>query len=219
MVQSFSGLLERHLGNDLDDKTQKYLSFISEGASRAKDMISDVLAFCRLEQPLHIKEEVELASLIEQVRDTLRLHFDDKNAQVVCQGSLPALFGVRTLLFQLFLNLINNGIKFNQSAAPTVWIRAQQQGQHWHISVTDNGIGIRPEYQSKIFNVFERLHSRASFPGTGIGLATCAKIAKLHDAELTVSSEEGHGATFALLWPIHSKNQIQVEHHDEQTIG
>lgn len=211
MVQSFSQLLSRRLEGQLDEKCQNYLQFITDGAERARNMISDILTFCRLDQSVQGHELVALADICDAVEKTLRPSLDERNGQVEWQEPLPTLMAVHTQLFQLILNLVANGLKFNRSEQPLVRIWAESTASHWLIHIEDNGIGIKPMYQEKIFQIFERLHTKNEFPGTGIGLATCLKIAKSHDADIQVSSEEGKGSRFTLLWPLTSASLVSAD--------
>ena len=202
MVQSFAQLLGRRLGEQLGGKDKEYLAFITEGADRARAMISDVLQYCRLDQPLLAREPVALEAICQQVHETLRSALAEKQATFVWSAPLPQLFAVPSQLFQVILNLVSNGIKFNHSATPRVCIQASAGVEgRWLIRVEDNGIGIAEKYHQQIFSIFERLHSKKDFPGTGIGLATCAKIAQQHTATIRIVSEDDQGATFILDWP------------------
>lgn len=202
MVQSFSQLLAKRADDRLDEKSREYLTFITDGADRARTMITDVLQYCRLDQPSQPMELISLENVCRQVYDSLRICIQERNAHFQWDENLPYIRAVPSMLFQLLLNLVNNGIKFNRSEHPTVKISAEQNEGAWHIKVTDNGIGIDPKYQQQIFNIFERLNAKSEFSGTGIGLATCLKIAKQHDARIEVSSIENEGATFTLIWPL-----------------
>lgn len=201
MVQSFSQLLARRLDGQLDEKSLSYLHFVTDGAERARNMIADILQYCRLDQPTQSHGAVPLDVVCDEVLKTLLPGLADKPGRVLWETPLPVLLAVHSQLFQLLLNLVINGLKFNRSAMPEVRISARQVDDNWHIAVADNGIGIQPQYQRKIFQIFERLHTKSEFPGTGIGLATCLKIAKSHGAEITVDSVEGEGSVFTLVWP------------------
>ncbi|WP_444994665.1 ATP-binding protein [Aliikangiella sp. IMCC44359] len=201
MVESFSLLLQERLDSKLLDKNEKYLKFVIDGASRAREMVSDILFFCRLEQTVDNKSLVSLSEICQQVKETIGDSLREKKASFKWDEPLPSFTAVRSQLFQLFLNLVSNGIKFNRSLKPEVFVSASKKNGFWEIRVRDNGVGIKPDYHKKIFNIFERLHSKSEFPGTGIGLANCMKIIEQHDAELQVESKEGEGAVFIIKWP------------------
>ena len=114
---------------------------------------------------------------------------------------MPEINAIPSLLFQLVLNLVNNGIKFNRSETPSVVIRVTDREAYWQIEIEDNGIGIDEKYQDKIFQIFQRLNTKSEFPGTGIGLAICKKIAEQHGADISIESEVNKGSKFILTWP------------------
>ncbi|MET1254761.1 sensor histidine kinase [Aliikangiella maris] len=207
MVESFSQMLQHKLGPQLDGKNKEYLHYIIDGASRARAMITDILLYCRLEQPVMNKTQINLQEICEQVHRTLEINLKEKNATFTWQENLPTLIAVQTQLFQLILNLVNNGIKFNHDEQPQVYLyvekmlKKEQGNDYWKICVKDNGIGINPRDHKKIFNIFERLNAKADFSGTGIGLANCQKIVEQHDATISVDSQEGKGSVFVIHWP------------------
>ena len=201
MVQSFSQLLERKAANSLDEKSKTYLTYITEGAVRARELIKDILDFCRLDQVNEAHEEVSLSVLCKQVTITLSALLEEREAEVHWPDDLPSIIGVQSQIFQLLLNLIGNGVKFNRNSTPTVPISAEDEVDQWVVYITDNGIGIDPQYVSQIFKIFNRLNSRTEFPGTGIGLAICKKIADHHNAEILVDTHWNPGSRFVLRWP------------------
>ncbi|WP_051560555.1 ATP-binding protein [Marinobacterium jannaschii] len=201
MVLSFSQLLERRLSDNLDDKSRSYLHYITDGAQRARSMISDILTFCRLDQNVQATEEVALEDICVQVKNTLQEVMTEKQAEFSWQQPLPVLSGIPSQVFQLFLNLVGNGLKFNRSEQPRVVISAEEQGDLWLIDVQDNGIGIDEKYRDKLFTIFQRLNTKEEFPGTGIGLAICKKVAGHHGAEIDVFSEPDKGSRFRIKWP------------------
>jgi light-regulated signal transduction histidine kinase (bacteriophytochrome) len=200
MVISFSQLLEKKAAGQLDDKCLGYLSHITNGAERARDMISDILTFCRLDQVSNSYENIELSEICEQVKLTLQPTLEDKNAEFVWPQSLPKIVGVKSQIFQLIMNLVGNGIKFNRSPTPKVEITAENNEDHWLLKVNDNGIGIEEKYFHKLFHIFGRLNSKSEFPGTGVGLAICKKIVEQHDGAISIESNRGAGTTFVIKW-------------------
>lgn len=201
MVHSFSQLLEKRLGDQLDDKNKEYLNYITDGAIRARSMISDILDFCRLDQNTDVREVVSLATVCENVNSTLEGFMEEKHAKFVWDESLPEIEVVPSQMFQLIMNLVNNGLKFNRSKKPKVSISVIDAGRYWRIEVRDNGIGIDSKYKDKLFQIFERLNAKSEFPGTGIGLAICKKIAEQHDAQMSIDSVPDKGSVFILNWP------------------
>ncbi len=211
MVQSFGELLEKRLTGKLDEKDKEYLHYMTDGAQRAREMISDILQFCRLEQSVDRRELVNLSEVCEKLNKTLEKKLEEKNALFLWDDPLPTFTAVPSQIFQLLLNLVSNGIKFNNNQTPTVSLRTEKEGDYWRIQIQDNGIGINPKYQQQIFDIFERLHAKNEFPGTGIGLAICKKIAKQHNAEISVQSEEECGSTFILRWPAEEISTLHSE--------
>lgn len=201
MVQSFGPLLEETLGERLDEKSANYLSYMVEGANRARDMIDDMLEYCRNDQPVTHYEQVELAGVCQHVKDTLQQQMVAGGGRFIWDVNLPTLPAVPSQLFQLMLNLVSNGLKFNHSDEPLVQVSATADTDDWYIYVSDNGIGIAEQYRERIFRIFERLHGNSEFPGTGIGLASCQKIVERHNAEISINSVLEQGSTFCIRWP------------------
>jgi light-regulated signal transduction histidine kinase (bacteriophytochrome) len=133
--------------------------------------------------------------VFKRVTESLQLAIDDKGATVTCDP-LPEVLGDNVQMVQLLQNLIGNAIKFHGAEPPRVHVGVRKQGGHWLFSVRDNGIGIEPQYLERIFVIFQRLHNRAEYPGTGIGLAICRKIIERHGGQIWVESAPGKGATF-----------------------
>ncbi|WP_169749040.1 sensor histidine kinase [Gynuella sunshinyii] len=201
MVLSFSQFLERRLEGTLDEKSQEYLNYITDGATRAREMITDILNFCRLDQNTDGHKEVDLTETCRQVKNTLQEVLSERQAEFTWEDNLPVIAAVPSQIFQLILNLVSNGIKFNVSEVPAVHVSVVRQTENLQIRIQDNGIGIDKKYQTKVFEIFQRLNSKAEFPGTGIGLAICKKIADQHGASLSIDSKVGKGSCFVLDWP------------------
>jgi len=201
MVSSFGQLLEKRLGDQLDEKNKEYLHYITDGAQRAQSMIVDILSFCRLDQNTNTREIVSMNDVCQQVNSTLHELVKEKHAEFIWEKTLPKLNVVPSQLFQLIMNLVNNGLKFNRSKTPRVSISVIDENKQWRIEISDNGIGIDSKHTEKLFEIFERLNAKSEFPGTGIGLAICKKIVEQHGARITIASEPGEGTTFVLHWP------------------
>ena len=204
MVQSFTQLLEKNISDTLDEKNKNYLHYITDGAERARAMVTDILNYSRLDQAMDQLEEVPLSEICEKISDTLRNDKENNASSFSWEEHLPTITAVPTQIFQLLINLVSNGLKFNKSDEPTVHISAEKDDAYWLIKIEDNGIGIEKEHQRNIFNVFSRLHSKAEFPGTGIGLAICKKIVEKQGGKLLLNSTLNKGSCFIIYWPIHS---------------
>lgn len=211
MIRSFSEKLQEHIADDLknDPKGQKYFNFVTDGASRAQTLISDILAYSSISSDTQMLEKVNVEGLITVIRNNM---LDEKGASKgeITFDPLPELQGNKTQLFQLFQNLINNGLKYQKpDQIPHVHISAEDAGEHWTFIVKDNGIGMEPRHFKKIFDVFQRLHRRSQFAGTGVGLSICKKVAERHGGTIWVDSEKGFGSTFyiKLLKPTPAKEK------------
>lgn len=200
MVSSFTQLLERRYKDRLDEDADDYINFIVEGAKRMKDLIDDLLAFSRLNTESREFESINLGKILDDVLNTLKSSIEENSVKISYE-SLPTAVGDPSQIRQLFQNLISNAIKFQGDESPKIDISVNELWDKWKIGVSDNGIGIPPEHHKKIFNVFNRLHTREEYPGTGIGLAICKKIIEIHQGKIWVESEEGKGSTFYFTLP------------------
>ena len=194
-VASFCQMLERRYKGQLDERADTYISFAVDGAQRMQDLINDLLAFSRVGRTTDRFEQVELDEVLDTALRNLSSAIEDAGAEVR-RGALPAVVGDRTLLVALFQNLVGNGIKFRGSEAPLITIDAVERGDEVELVVSDNGIGIPEEYRDRIFVIFQRLHGREEYPGTGIGLSLCRKIVEFHGGRIEVADDhEGPGTT------------------------
>lgn len=200
MVASFTQLLDMRYKNQLDEDADDYIGFIVEGATRMKDLIDDLLAFSRLNTEAHEFELMNMGKCVNEVLSYLKASIDESNAEIT-RDPLPFQMGDYSQIIQLFQNLISNAIKFQAQEPPRIHISAQESGNEWTFSVNDNGIGIDPEHQEKIFDVFRRLHTREEYEGTGIGLSICKRIVERHGGRIWVESAEGNGSTFYFTIP------------------
>lgn len=199
-VASYLQLLERRYRDRLDDDAREFIDFAVSGARRMEQLIKDLLAFSRVGTQGGDLLPVDLADILADSLDSLRAAIEDSSATVVAE-TLPRVLGDRSQLQQLLTNLIGNALKFRGSAPPTVRITAERDGRFWRLSVSDNGIGIEPEYFDRIFVIFQRLHSREAYPGTGVGLAICRKIVDRHGGRIWPESTPGQGTTFHFTLP------------------
>lgn len=200
MVSSFTQLLEMRYKDKLDKDADEFIQFIVEGANRMKDLIDDLLAFSRLNTEAKPFESVNMGQSVNAVISYLKPGIEESNAEIIVD-LLPTVMGDSSQIRQLFQNLISNAIKFRRDKPPQIHISAQDLGNEWKIGVSDNGIGIGPEHQRKIFEIFKRLHTRKEYAGTGIGLAICKRIVDRHGGRIWVESEEGKGSTFYFTIP------------------
>jgi len=193
-IGSFSGLLSRRLSGKLEEREQEYLDFITNGVSRMSTLLDDLLKYAPLSKPVTF-EELKLENTIEAIKHSLINLLERKNGKIEL-GTMPVLYGNRSQLSQLFQNLISNGLKFNNKENPVIKIDCQEREADYLFSVADNGIGIPEEHQEKIWMLFQRLHGREQFEGSGIGLAVAQKVVTNHQGEIWVESEANQGATF-----------------------
>lgn len=198
MIRSFSEKLQGHIASDLEDdeKGKKYFRFITEGAERAQNLIADILTYSSISNDTQALQSVDIEEFIANINETMTSSHED-SAGKVTYDSLPILHGNQTQLYQLFQNLINNGLKYQRpDAKPHVHIGVKDDGEFWQFFVQDNGIGMEARHLKKIFDVFQRLHRKSQFAGTGVGLSICKKVVERHGGVLWVESEVGKGSTF-----------------------
>ncbi len=198
MIRSFSERLETHLQTELsvDEKGSRYLNFITDGAERAQQLIADILAYSRVNHDTDKMEVFEVNGLVDVVAKDLSERLDEIGGQLT-HDDLPSVSGNKAQIFQLLQNLIHNGIKYRaEGAKPHVHVSALDLGDFYQFEVRDNGIGINKKHTKKIFEVFQRLHGRGEYTGTGIGLSICKKITERHGGKIWVSSELGKGSSF-----------------------
>jgi signal transduction histidine kinase len=198
-VYGFLELLKRRAGEKLDDRSHGYIDRSLAGADRMRLLIDDLLAYARVSAGPRTMQEVDLNRLVHDVLGGLEQSRQESGAHIEV-GELPVLQGEPARLSALFQNLIANAIKFRREP-PMIRIDAGVEGEEWHITVQDNGIGIDPEQSERVFQVFQRLHGKDEYPGTGIGLAVCKKIVERHGGRIWLESEPGVGTTFHFTLP------------------
>ncbi len=198
----YSDLLKKRYSSTIDPAGVGVLNSMSNAATRMRELINDLLSYSRLQKQEITFEEVKLGDIIAEVIRDLDLQIKEKNAVIeVCE--LPAITGNVLRLRQLFNNLISNSLKYAKSDVPPhIQITVVTQAPNIHVTVTDNGIGFEEKHNEKIFGLFERLHTRDQFPGTGIGLSICRKIAELHHGKIAASSMLNEYAKFDVTLPI-----------------
>ncbi|WOD38391.1 response regulator [Nodosilinea sp. E11] len=200
MVTSYLQLLERRYQGRLDPDADDFIQFAVDGALRMRLLINDLLLYSRVDTRGQSFELTSAQAAVDDAIANLQVAIAEAGA-VVTHGELPQVRADHTQLTQLFQNLIGNAIKFRSEAPCRIAIEARQKEDAWLFSVQDNGIGLAPQYAEKIFVIFQRLHNRIDYPGTGIGLAVCKKIVERHGGRIWVESELGQGATFFFTIP------------------
>ena len=196
MVASYTQLLSRRYKGQLDTDADEFIAFAVDGASRMQRLIEDLLAYSRVGTKGQDLLDSSSEEALQQALLNLRGAIEESGAAVT-HDPLPMVLADETQLIQLFQNLVGNAIKYQSPGVPQVHISAaRDSGKKWVFSVRDNGLGIDPQYFDKIFGVFQRLHQRNEFAGTGIGLAICKKIVERHGGTISVESQPGKGSTF-----------------------
>jgi len=195
MVSSFAQLLKRRYKGKLDEDADDYIDFIIDGAQRMKDLIDDLLAFSRLNTQAREFEPVLMDVALNDVLNNLKTSITYNKAHI-SYDRLPVVKADPSQINQLLQNLIANAIKFCGDEPPRIHISAEEQEEQWLFCVKDEGIGIDPQYQEQIFQIFKRLHTREEYEGTGIGLAICKRIVERHNGKIWVESELRKGSTF-----------------------
>ncbi len=202
-VSNFCQLLDRQYGEQLDDRARQYIDFAVDGAKRMQALINDLLALSRVGRTTEAFVPVDLDAVLDHALGTLSESLNAAGGRVERLTALPTVDGDRALLVSLMQNLIGNAVKYHRDGvAPVVQVSAERDGRDWSIRVSDNGIGIEAQYAERIFAVFQRLHLRDQYGGTGIGLALCRRIVEFHGGHIHLDdSHEGDGASFVFSLP------------------
>ncbi len=201
MITSYVQLLARRYRSKLDADADEFIAYAVDGASRMQSLINALLSYSRLETKTKEFVPVDCQAVFERVVINLKPTIEESGATVTSEP-LPRVKGDPTQLAQLFQNLIGNGIKFRGQKPPLIQVSADRNESHWLFTVRDNGIGIDPQYAERIFVIFQRLHTKAEYPGTGIGLAICKKVVERHGGAIWVESRVNEGSTFYFTIPI-----------------
>ncbi|MEO0927422.1 MAG: ATP-binding protein [Cyanobacteria bacterium J06643_13] len=201
-VSNYVQLLEMRYGDRLDEDAKDFIGFAVEGVSLMQTLIDDVLVYSKVDSQDSEFKITDSGVALEKALTNLQRRIRDSNAEIIVADSLPILKADTTQLMQLFQNLIVNAIKFRSTAPPKVEIGVERLEDEWLFSVKDNGIGIDPQFSDRIFVIFQRLHTRDEYPGTGMGLAICKKIIECHRGKIWVESELETGSTFYFTIPV-----------------
>ncbi|MCA6486340.1 MAG: PAS domain-containing protein [Chitinophagaceae bacterium] len=195
MITSFLQLFRKKYQEKIDDTAEQYLHFVMDGADRMKRLITDLLEYSRIGSNKGVAESIDINQLMKEVQEVFVNRIAECEATIVCKD-LPVIMGNKTQLFQLFQNLVGNALKYIGKEKPIVIVSGQEEDNHFLFSVQDNGIGIKPMFFDKIFVLFQRLHHKHQYSGTGIGLSVCKKIVEKHGGKIWVTSEPDKGSTF-----------------------
>ncbi|NEQ55334.1 MAG: cyanobacterial phytochrome A, partial [Leptolyngbya sp. SIO3F4] len=206
-VANFVQLLEMRYSEKLDQDATEFINYAVGGVSQMQTLIDDVLLYSKVDIQGIDCELTDVNTAVEKALRNLQGRIHETNA-VVTHDTMPTLVADGTQLMQLFQNLIGNAIKFRRTdVSPEIHIGVERQEEHWLFSVRDNGIGIGPEFADRIFVIFQRLHTRDEYPGSGMGLAICKKIVECHRGQIWLDSDVGQGATFYFTLPVGGRDR------------
>jgi PAS domain S-box-containing protein len=200
MVSSYTQLLAQHYEGRLDEKAKKFMDYAVDGAFRMQRLINDLLTYSRVGTRGKPLETTDTHALLGEAIINLAALIEEKRA-IITNDDLPTVLADTSQLMQVFQNLISNAIKFQGENVPHVHVSVQDKGREWVFSIRDNGIGIERRYADRVFVIFQRLHTRQEYPGTGIGLALCKRIVERHGGRIWFESEPGNGSTFFFTMP------------------
>lgn len=207
MVTSFLSQLEKKYGNTLDDKAKEYIYYAVDGAKRMRQIILDLLEYSRVGKSNDRLSSINLNEIINEIKILHNKQIEELNAEIIYED-LPVIVGYKTPIRQLFQNIISNGLKYHKiDIKPIINIRVKKSIKEWEFIISDNGIGIEEQYFSKIFEIFQRLHNKDEYSGTGIGLAITRKIIENLGGKIWLTSEYGVGSSFHFTIPF-QQNQL-----------
>lgn len=200
IVSSFSGLLSKRYSQSLDKDAKDFISYIDQGAQRATELVSALFNYSKVTYSAREFGPVDCGTALKKAMFNLKMTIDEKKAKINFSG-LPSVRGDEFQLIQLFQNLLSNALKFTSARDPVILVEALETPGEWVLKFSDNGIGIPREHFERIFLIFQRLHTVEKYPGTGIGLALCKKIAENHGGRIWVESKAGEGSSFFVTLP------------------
>lgn len=214
-VASFTQLLQKRYGGELDERADQYIEFAVDGAKRMQRLIQDLLGFSRVGRSAGEAVEVDLVEACATAVTTLDAAVEESGGQVEV-GDLPVVLGQQTLLVQLFQNLVGNALKFRHpDRMPRVTLGAVRREDAWELWCSDNGIGIDQQYADRVFVIFQRLHAKDAYEGTGIGLALCKKIVEFHGGEIWLDTDVSQGTT--IRWTLPDPREVGSAGPEDQT--
>lgn len=214
-VASFTQLLQKRYGGELDERADQYIEFAVDGAKRMQRLIQDLLGFSRVGRSAGEAVEVDLVEACATAVTTLDAAVEESGGQVEV-GDLPVVLGQQTLLVQLFQNLVGNALKFRHpDRTPRVTLGAVRREDAWELWCSDNGIGIDQQYADRVFVIFQRLHAKDAYEGTGIGLALCKKIVEFHGGEIWLDTDVSQGTT--IRWTLPDPREVGSAGPEDQT--
>jgi PAS domain S-box-containing protein len=200
MVSSYTELLAEHFKDTLDEKAEKYIHYAVDGAKRMQQLVKDLLAYSRIDTQGKLPTPIKSEIVVTRVLENLKAAIEESHAEITCE-QLPAVRADKVQFAQVFQNLIGNAIKFHGQRPPHIRIGAEQSNKKWIFHVEDNGIGIDKQYAERVFQMFQRLHERGRYEGSGIGLAIAKKIVERHGGRIWFESEPERGTTFYFTIP------------------
>lgn len=200
MVSSYTQLLSQKYKDKLDQDANDFITFAVDGAKRMQQLITDLLIYSQISTKGNPFSETDCNLIIKDVILNLSIAIRESHAEITFD-TLPTVKCDKVQILQLFQNLLSNSLKFHRNKPPRIHISAHQKDNEWVFVITDNGIGISPEYHDQIFLIFQRLHSKSEYPGTGVGLAICKKIIDRHHGKIWIESKLGEGTTFYFTLP------------------
>lgn len=198
MVDSYLGLIEHRYKGKLDADADIFIGFAVDGARRMKRLIDDLLVYSRVNTKCFEIGEVDCNEVLADVLEVLA---EQATGAEIKLGPLPVIEADLTQIERLFVNLVGNALKFRSQHPPWITVSARRVGELWEFQVTDNGIGIEPEFREKVFEIFARLHNRDQYDGSGIGLAACKRIVELHDGTIRADAAPGGGTSICFTLP------------------
>ncbi|HEY9685221.1 MAG TPA: PAS domain S-box protein [Oculatellaceae cyanobacterium] len=207
VISNYTQLLSKRYKDKLDDKGQQFIDFAVDASKRMQDLINALLVYSRVQTQARPMQSVDCTKILEETVHNLKLLIAESGATIECSEPLPVVTGDRTQLIQLFQNLISNAIKFKSKEPPRIVISTKRENGFWRFDFSDNGIGFDMRFADRIFVIFQRLHNREDYPGSGIGLAVCKKIVYRHRGDMSADSVVGKGSTFHFTLP--SAQEVQ----------
>lgn len=209
IIQNYLSLLEKSLGDSLSDESRSHLERTRNGTARMKALMDDLIEYSRVGLKAEAYVQLSMNEIVDAAKGDLETRIQ-KSKATISVDKLPTVLGIASQIKQVWVHLISNALKYNKSGSPKVNISVAQNNDLWVFSISDNGIGIEAKDTDRIFQIFQRLHVRHAYSGTGIGLAVCRKIVQQHEGDIWLESEPGEGTTFFFGLPIRYKGGHQM---------